>query len=294
MALKAANKSLEMVFVSGDQDEQSFMGYHSSMPFLALPFALQKGAGKQLSAMFGVSGIPTLVFFDLISKRVITTEGRVAISRSSFLQDFPYGPVQSNSASAKNVEVDEYGKEASLEARLALEEAKKLAQLESKMVLLLAEEEKLFDEQTKLAAEMSMEDSNNHKEWYREKQEEEEIIDQADKNLAKLEQQAAKEKEEAGVLVKVMQLSKLEERARQAEEEKLFEEQTKLAMSKSAKMNLKPLAVTPRLLEKPANSFPEPPAKSPRLLQPLSPAESPPPYPSQRPKLPPTLLSSNK
>ena len=88
-ALREAKKSFEMVFVSSDRDGRSFSEYHASMPFPALPYSLraQKDA---LSKMFGVRGIPILVFYDLKAKAVITTSGRATISQSSFVADFPY------------------------------------------------------------------------------------------------------------------------------------------------------------------------------------------------------------
>ena len=54
--MKAAGKSLEIVFVSSDQDEASFKEYFQSMPWLALP--LQERALKEtLSSKYGVQGI---------------------------------------------------------------------------------------------------------------------------------------------------------------------------------------------------------------------------------------------
>ena len=54
--MKAAGKSLEIVFVSSDQDEASFKEYFQSMPWLALP--LQERALKDtLSSKYGVQGI---------------------------------------------------------------------------------------------------------------------------------------------------------------------------------------------------------------------------------------------
>merc|ERR1719359_496114 len=60
-SLKA--KGLEVVFVSSDRDEESFNDYFKEMPWLALDFADRKRK-NQLSSMFGVSGIPSLVIID--------------------------------------------------------------------------------------------------------------------------------------------------------------------------------------------------------------------------------------
>jgi nucleoredoxin len=89
--LKEAGKKVELVFVSSDRNEKAFSEYHSSMNFLALPFDRRDEKGE-LSSMFGVSGIPTLVFVDAKTGKLITTEGREGISGSSFVEKFPYTP----------------------------------------------------------------------------------------------------------------------------------------------------------------------------------------------------------
>jgi len=65
-ALLAANKELEIVFVSSDREEASFHEYFSSMPWTALPFSA-RDIKAQLSSKFGVSGIPSLVFLQVTS-----------------------------------------------------------------------------------------------------------------------------------------------------------------------------------------------------------------------------------
>lgn len=89
--LKGAGKKLEIVFVSSDQDDSAFTEYHDEMPFLALPYS-KREEKKQLSEMFGVNGIPTLVFVDAKTGKTITTEGRAGISAKSFVEDFPFHP----------------------------------------------------------------------------------------------------------------------------------------------------------------------------------------------------------
>jgi len=90
-ALKEANKDFEMIFVSSDRDAKAFDEYHASMPFLALPFD-KRSAKEELSDHYKVGGIPTLVFVDAITGKVITTEGRGGISSDTFVEDFPYHP----------------------------------------------------------------------------------------------------------------------------------------------------------------------------------------------------------
>lgn len=89
--LREAGKSFELVFVSSDKDESAFNDYHSEMSFFAKPFSDRKGK-EELSEFFKVQGIPSLVFWDLKEGKLITSEGRSAITASSFVQDFPYHP----------------------------------------------------------------------------------------------------------------------------------------------------------------------------------------------------------
>lgn len=90
-ALKDAGKDFELVFVSSDKDEAACKEYHSSMNFLGLPFALRDAKAK-LSKMFKVSGIPTLVFYDLAEDKIITTSGRDEVTNGAFVANFPYKP----------------------------------------------------------------------------------------------------------------------------------------------------------------------------------------------------------
>lgn len=53
-------KGLEVVFVSGDKDDNSFQTYFLEMPWLAVPFCARDEA-KALQTRFSVAGIPCLV-----------------------------------------------------------------------------------------------------------------------------------------------------------------------------------------------------------------------------------------
>ena len=71
----AANKDFEIVFVTSDQDEESFQHYmdEAEMPWLALPFGSPKiGEIKQ---KYGVRGIPTFIVVDA-QGNTITASGR--------------------------------------------------------------------------------------------------------------------------------------------------------------------------------------------------------------------------
>ncbi|KAK9052744.1 hypothetical protein SSX86_029374 [Deinandra increscens subsp. villosa] len=53
----------EIIFVSADEDEESFTGYFSKMPWLAVPFS-DSQTREALDKCFKVNGIPHLVFLD--------------------------------------------------------------------------------------------------------------------------------------------------------------------------------------------------------------------------------------
>eukprot|EP00808_Paulinella_micropora_P017336 g3940.t1 len=84
-----AKKKIEIVFVSSDKDEDAFKGYHKEMPFLALPFENRKAQAK-LSRLHKVRGIPTLVFVEANTGKLITADGREEMSEPDFIERYPY------------------------------------------------------------------------------------------------------------------------------------------------------------------------------------------------------------
>lgn len=89
--MKATGKKFELVFVSSDKDQKSFDGYFADMPWLALPFA-DRARKEKLSKKFKVQGIPTLVVADAKTGKVITTDGRTAVSEDPTGSNFPWIP----------------------------------------------------------------------------------------------------------------------------------------------------------------------------------------------------------
>eukprot|EP00299_Pterocystis_sp_00344_P015039 c7491_g1_i1.p1 GENE.c7491_g1_i1~~c7491_g1_i1.p1 ORF type:complete len:416 (+),score=94.95 c7491_g1_i1:90-1337(+) len=81
----------EIVFVSSDRDEESFREYHSSMPWLALPYD-DRARKQSLSQLFEVSGIPKLVFVNVDTGKVINDNGRSAIVSDPEGKNFPWNP----------------------------------------------------------------------------------------------------------------------------------------------------------------------------------------------------------
>ena len=82
-ALERRGEHFEVVFVSGDRDEESFNSYFNKMPWLAVPFS-NKQALQQLSQLFRVRAIPTLVILDLTRGRLVSMDGCEAIASGSY------------------------------------------------------------------------------------------------------------------------------------------------------------------------------------------------------------------
>lgn len=88
--VKAAGKPLEMIFVSSDRDQKQFQEYFGEMPWLAIPPGDVRK--NKLSKLFGVSGIPTLVFVDAATGETINANGRGAVGADPEGLEFPWHP----------------------------------------------------------------------------------------------------------------------------------------------------------------------------------------------------------
>lgn len=77
----------EIVFISADRVDESFNGYFSKMPWLAIPFA-DKEARDRLDELFEVRGIPHLVILDENGK-VVSDEG-VKFIREYGIEAYPF------------------------------------------------------------------------------------------------------------------------------------------------------------------------------------------------------------
>jgi nucleoredoxin len=84
--IKAAGKKFEIVFVSSDRDDGSFQEYFNEMPWLALPYD-DRAAKNELSKVFGIEGIPSLVLLDT-DFSVITKKGRGSVMQD--VSEFPF------------------------------------------------------------------------------------------------------------------------------------------------------------------------------------------------------------
>merc|ERR1712230_254463 len=83
-------KGLEVVFVSSDRDEGAFKEYFGEQPWLALDYSDRKRK-EQLSNLFGVEGIPSVVIIDKDGS-TITKNGRAALSGDPEGADYPWYP----------------------------------------------------------------------------------------------------------------------------------------------------------------------------------------------------------
>uniref|UniRef100_A0A5B6YMS9 protein-disulfide reductase n=1 Tax=Davidia involucrata TaxID=16924 RepID=A0A5B6YMS9_DAVIN len=79
----------EIVFVSADEDDESFNGYFSKMPWLAIPF-FDSNTRDRLDELFKVRGIPYLVILDENGK--VLTDGGVEIIREHGVEGYPFTP----------------------------------------------------------------------------------------------------------------------------------------------------------------------------------------------------------
>jgi nucleoredoxin len=79
--IKEENDDFEIIFVSSDKEEDSFIKYYSEMPWLALPYA-KRDLKVELCGKFGVQTIPTLIFFNEKGE-MIEREGRNYVEKNA-------------------------------------------------------------------------------------------------------------------------------------------------------------------------------------------------------------------
>lgn len=77
----------EIVFVSADEDEESFNGYFSKMPWTAIPFS-DSATRDRLDGLFSVRGIPHLVILD--GNGQVSTEDGVEIIHEHGVEGYPF------------------------------------------------------------------------------------------------------------------------------------------------------------------------------------------------------------
>eukprot|EP01125_Pyxidicula_operculata_P001227 TRINITY_DN11157_c0_g1_i1.p1 TRINITY_DN11157_c0_g1~~TRINITY_DN11157_c0_g1_i1.p1 ORF type:complete len:411 (+),score=121.16 TRINITY_DN11157_c0_g1_i1:55-1287(+) len=101
--MKADGKSFEIVFVSSDSDKESYDEYYGEMPWKVLPFGDERK--DALDELFEVEGIPTFVVLEGATGKVITKNGRSAVSADPEGKEFPWHPKPLNSIEAADGDV---------------------------------------------------------------------------------------------------------------------------------------------------------------------------------------------
>lgn len=77
----------EIIFISADEDDESFNKYFSKMPWLAIPYS-DSEKRESLDELFKVSGIPHLVMLDESGK--VTTDSGVEIIQEYGVEGYPF------------------------------------------------------------------------------------------------------------------------------------------------------------------------------------------------------------
>jgi nucleoredoxin len=86
----AEEKKFEIIFMSSDENEESFNEYYKDMPWLALDYK-EKDKKEELSSKFGVTGIPTFILLDSDSGNIICTNARQQIETNDTKgENFPW------------------------------------------------------------------------------------------------------------------------------------------------------------------------------------------------------------
>lgn len=110
-------KGLEVVLISSDRDEGSFVQFFAGQPWFALPFD-QHERKQRLSKRFKVQDLPALVILDAEGK-TITLDGREAVAEDPTGEAFPWKPPCAREVLSGARLLSSRGEEVSLEAALS-------------------------------------------------------------------------------------------------------------------------------------------------------------------------------
>jgi nucleoredoxin len=91
LAKKLKIKPLEIIFIPRSREFDGYVQYFSTMPFVSLPFDDAVGSiGKTLSETYNIKSIPSLIFVDSKTGKIITKNGREEVSKDKTGRHFPY------------------------------------------------------------------------------------------------------------------------------------------------------------------------------------------------------------
>ena len=87
----------EIIWVSHDRTSDDFVQYYQQMPWLALAADRVVTEGSQLSRLFGVQGIPSLVLLDVSRPDsghfpLLSADGVARVTQDPHALQFPYRP----------------------------------------------------------------------------------------------------------------------------------------------------------------------------------------------------------
>ncbi|CAF1279982.1 unnamed protein product [Rotaria sp. Silwood1] len=86
----AEKKKFEIIFISSDNDEDSFNEYYNDMPWLTLDFKEREKAEK-IEEKFNITGIPKLILLDGNSGDIVCNDARNRIqSEDTKGEKFPW------------------------------------------------------------------------------------------------------------------------------------------------------------------------------------------------------------
>ncbi|CAF1027729.1 unnamed protein product [Rotaria sordida] len=86
----AEEKKFEIIFISSDNDEDSFDEYYNDMPWLALDYN-ERTKAEEIEKKFNVTGIPKFVLLDGNSGDTICTDARNRVqSEDTKGENFPW------------------------------------------------------------------------------------------------------------------------------------------------------------------------------------------------------------
>mmetsp|Transcript_71961 Transcript_71961/g.192178 ORF Transcript_71961/g.192178 Transcript_71961/m.192178 type:complete len:350 (+) Transcript_71961:759-1808(+) len=122
--LRAAGRKFEVIFISSDQSAEEFDHYFAKMPWLALAFE-HRDLKADLSTLYEVNGIPSFILVDPSNGRIVTPDGRAAVTYGAAFWPFDKQAMARGKAEAE--EREQRAREAAIKAEadaVAAQEAK--------------------------------------------------------------------------------------------------------------------------------------------------------------------------
>lgn len=88
--MKQKNKRFEIILVSYDKTEEDFLKYYRLMPWLSLTLENIPLYGNEMSELFKIEGIPSLVLLEGSDMSVITLDGTSKVATDTYGVEFPW------------------------------------------------------------------------------------------------------------------------------------------------------------------------------------------------------------